>query len=208
MGDQVVRYGELWDQTRAYAGALRARGIGPGDRVAMIVPNVPDFARVYYGVLALGAVVVPVHLLFKAEEIEFVLRDSGATLLVAAAPMLAEAAPAAARAGIPLLTVLVPDGMDVPFPRLEDEAAAAERDRPVRVRAPDQRRHDPLHERHHGSAQGRRRLAPGDHRAGQRGPHRPVRHGRDDVVFGGLPLFHTFGQVVRHEHRVPPWAPP
>ena len=116
LGDQVVRYGELWDQTRAYAGALRARGIGPGDRVAMIVPNVPDFARVYYGVLALGAVVVPVHLLFKAEEIEFVLRDSGATVLVAAAPMLAEAAPAAARVGIPLLTVLVPDGDGGPVP--------------------------------------------------------------------------------------------
>ena len=176
LGDQVVRYGELWDQTRAYAGALRARGIGPGDRVAMIVPNVPDFARVYYGVLALGAVVVPVHLLFKAEEIEFVLRDSGATILVAAAPMLAEAAPAAARAGIPLLTVLVPDGMAVPFPRLEDEAAAADADRPVRVGAPDQPRHDPLHQRHHGPAQGGRRLAPGDHRAGQRGPDRPVRH--------------------------------
>ena len=97
MGDQAIRYGELWDQTRAYAGALRARGIGPGDRVAMIVPNVPDFARVYYGVLALGAVVVPVHLLFKAEEIEFVLRDTRRDVLVAAAPMLAEAAAAAAR---------------------------------------------------------------------------------------------------------------
>lgn len=48
----TLSYGELWAQTRAYAGALRARGIGPGDRVAMMVPNVPDFARVYYGALA------------------------------------------------------------------------------------------------------------------------------------------------------------
>ncbi len=54
--------------------------------MAVLIPNVPDFARVYYAVLSLGAVVVPVHLLFKAEEIEHVLRDSGASLLVLAAP--------------------------------------------------------------------------------------------------------------------------
>src|SRR5690606_34497089 len=66
----TIPYGALWDQTRAYAGALRDRGVGPGDRVAVVIPNVPDFVRVYYAVLALGAVVVPVHLLFKADEIE------------------------------------------------------------------------------------------------------------------------------------------
>src|SRR5690606_40995655 len=82
--------GGLWQQTLAYAGALRARGVKRGDRVAMLVPNVPDFARVYYAVLSLGAVVVPIHLLLKAEEIEYVLRDSGSTLLVAAAAMLAD----------------------------------------------------------------------------------------------------------------------
>src|SRR5690606_4150290 len=99
IGDTKVQYGDLWQQTLAYAGALRARGIGRGDRVAMLIPNVPDFARVYYAVLSLGAVVVPIHLLLKAEEIEYVLRDSGASLLVAAAPMLAEGGKAAAKIG-------------------------------------------------------------------------------------------------------------
>ena len=78
---------------------LRDRGIGEGDRVAMMVPNVPDFARVYYAVLALGAVVVPIHLLYKKEEIEHVLQDSGARLVVIAAPSLGEALPAAAGLG-------------------------------------------------------------------------------------------------------------
>ena len=64
----------------------------------MLVPNVPDFARVYYAALSLGAVVVPVHLLFKADEIAFVLRDAEADILVVAAPLLAEAVPAAAQA--------------------------------------------------------------------------------------------------------------
>jgi long-chain acyl-CoA synthetase len=195
MGDQVVRYGELWEQTRAYAGALRARGIGPGDRVAMIVPNVPDFARVYYGVLALGAVVVPVHLLFKAEEIGFVLRDSGAKLLVAAAPMLAEAGPAAAAEGIPLLTVLVPDGMEVPFPRLEDEAAATESiDLYASVH--------PISAAtilYTSGTTGRPKGAVGSHMAIIEQVNVALIDTfdmkRDDIVFGGLPLFHTFGQV-------------
>ena len=39
---ETISYGELWDQNRAYAGVLRERGIGRGDRVAMLVPNVPE----------------------------------------------------------------------------------------------------------------------------------------------------------------------
>ncbi|GII98944.1 long-chain acyl-CoA synthetase [Sediminihabitans luteus] len=127
LGEQRTTYRELWDQTRAYAGALRARGIGPGDTVAVLLPNVPDFARAYYGVLALGATVVPVHALLKAREIEYVLRDSGARAILVGAPMLAEGGKAAAAAGVDALTLLVPDEQAdaVPFPRLEDEAAAA-----------------------------------------------------------------------------------
>ncbi len=53
-GDAQITYGELWKQTRGYAGALRSRGIGEGDAVALLLPNVPDFPRAYYAVLALG----------------------------------------------------------------------------------------------------------------------------------------------------------
>lgn len=52
---ETVSYSELWRQTRAYAGALRVRGVGPGDRVAVLIPNVPDFPGVYYAILSLGA---------------------------------------------------------------------------------------------------------------------------------------------------------
>lgn len=93
-------YAELRAQALAYAGALRALGVREGDRVAMLSPNVGDFPRVYYAVLALGAVVVPVHALLKRREIEYVLRDSGAALLVCAAPLLGEGAAGAELAGI------------------------------------------------------------------------------------------------------------
>ena len=61
LGPQKVTYEELWREVRLYATVLRDRGIGPGDQVALLVPNVPDFPRFYYAVLSLGAVVVPVR---------------------------------------------------------------------------------------------------------------------------------------------------
>jgi long-chain acyl-CoA synthetase len=109
VGDVSTTYRELWDETRAYAGALAARGVGEGTRVAMLIPNVADFPRVYYAVLALGGVVVPVHALLKGEEIAYVLRDSGSALLVCAGPLLEQGGKGAALADVPVVSVLVPD---------------------------------------------------------------------------------------------------
>ncbi len=112
LGRERTTYAQLWEQARRYARVLADAGVGPGDKVAMLMPNVPDFPRVYYAALSLGAVVVPVHALLVAREITFVLADSGAKLLVVAAPLLGEGAPAAAAAGIPLLAVMGGDGLD------------------------------------------------------------------------------------------------
>src|SRR3954452_10907426 len=65
------------------AGLLRAKGVGPGDRVAIMLPNVPHFALAYYGALRAGAVVVPMNVLLKQREVGFYLRDSGAKVLFA-----------------------------------------------------------------------------------------------------------------------------
>jgi long-chain acyl-CoA synthetase len=196
--DARVTYRELWDQARAVAGALRDLGVGPGDRVAMIIPNVPAFPRVYYAILALGAVAVPVHLLFKHDEIEHVLRDSGASVAVVAAPMLGEALVAAAAVGTPVVSVLLPDAMrdEVPAPRLEDLAAASV---PI--------------ERHLATnpcaaatllytsgTTGTPKGAVGSHVALVEQVNASLIDvfdiAFDDVVFGGLPLFHTFGQTA------------
>ncbi|QEO14979.1 long-chain fatty acid--CoA ligase [Agromyces intestinalis] len=196
----TTTYRDLWQQTRAYAGALAARGIGRGDRVAIIVPNVPDFARVYYAVLSLGAVVVPVHLLFKAEEIEYVLRDSGADLVVVAAPLLGEAVPAATAAGVPLVTVLLPAPGTVagvpPLPRLEDEASAATPiERHVAVQPT-----DAATILYTSGTTGFPKGAVGSHLAVVEQVHCSLIDSfdirADDVVFGGLPLFHAFGQTA------------
>ncbi|GAB1643048.1 long-chain-fatty-acid--CoA ligase [Krasilnikovia sp. MM14-A1259] len=124
-GDVRVTYRELWAQARAYAAGLRELGVRPGDTVAVQIPNVLDFPRVYYGALAAGAVVVPVHLLLTPDEIAFVLGDSGADVLVAHSSQLANATAAAATAGTRLLVVgPLPAGLPGSPPRLEEAAAA------------------------------------------------------------------------------------
>jgi long-chain acyl-CoA synthetase len=196
-GDQQIAYGELWEQTRRYAGALRSRGIGEGDAVALLLPNVPDFPRAYYAVLALGAVVVPVHALLKAEEIAYVLRDSGAKLLICAAPLLGEGAKGAALAGVETLSVLVPDDKhaELPFARLEDEARDAH---PVDTYVP----RDPLDTAtilYTSGTTGKPKGAEGCHFALVEQVNvllaGTLDIEQDDRILGCLPLFHTFGQT-------------
>ncbi|MFB6889976.1 long-chain fatty acid--CoA ligase [Kitasatospora sp. NPDC056327] len=100
----AVGYRELWERARACAAELRRHGIGPGDRVALLLPNGPQFPVVYYGTLALGATVVPLNAQLRAAEIGFVLADSGARALVCADATAEEGAAAAAAAGTALFT--------------------------------------------------------------------------------------------------------
>ncbi|WP_307433490.1 long-chain-fatty-acid--CoA ligase [Pseudarthrobacter defluvii] len=194
VGEDRVSYGDLWRQTRAYAGALRARGIGPGDAVAVLIPNVPDFARAYYAILSLGAIVVPVHALLKAREIEYVLQDSGARLLICAAPLLGEGAAGATASEVDVLTVMAPD--DGAFPRLEAEAAGAE---PIRTYEPC-RPSDTATILYTSGTTGKPKGALGTHFALVEQTSVLLTSVMDfrpgDVLFGGLPLFHTFGQTV------------
>src|ERR1700710_72399 len=65
MDDIVLNYAALDAAVARAAGLLRARGVGPGDRVGLQMPNVPYFPIIYYGELRLGAVVVPLKPLLK-----------------------------------------------------------------------------------------------------------------------------------------------
>jgi long-chain acyl-CoA synthetase len=78
-----IDYATLQERATRCAGLLRAHGIGPGDRVAILLPNVPEFVAAYFGALRLGAVVVPLNALLKSLEIEERLADAEAKLLVA-----------------------------------------------------------------------------------------------------------------------------
>ena len=77
-----MRYAQLWDETRRLAAAIRGLGVHKGDRVGLLLPNVPQFIIAYYATLAAGAVVVAVNPLNPVEEIARELRETGVETLV------------------------------------------------------------------------------------------------------------------------------
>lgn len=109
LGSERVSYAELWEQARRYAAFFRSMGIAPGDRVAILLLNTPDFPRAYYGALAAGAVVVPVHALLTAEEIAFILQDCDAKVLVCAPALAAYGRAACEAAGVPFYEAVLPE---------------------------------------------------------------------------------------------------
>ncbi len=81
-GEQRLSYAQTNGLIEQVANALAARGIAHGDRVALMVPNIPQFVVAYYAILRLGAVVVPLNLLYKAEEVGYILDDSAAKAII------------------------------------------------------------------------------------------------------------------------------
>jgi long-chain acyl-CoA synthetase len=83
LGTTALTYAELASASAKVAALLRARRVEPGDRVGVMVPNVPQFAVVYYGVLRAGCVVVPMNVQLKKREVAYYLGDAGAKLVFA-----------------------------------------------------------------------------------------------------------------------------
>jgi long-chain acyl-CoA synthetase len=83
LDDVELSYHALDEGSARVAGMLKAAGVGPGDRVGIMLPNVPYFPVAYYGVLRLGAVVVPMNVLLKGREVKYYLEDPGAKALIA-----------------------------------------------------------------------------------------------------------------------------
>ena len=94
-----LTYRQLDQASDRLAANLAAAGIGPGDRVALQLPNIPQFLISYFGILKAGAVVVPLNVLLRAPEIAYHLEDSGALALITWEGVLAEAAKGAEAAG-------------------------------------------------------------------------------------------------------------
>src|SRR5215204_7193713 len=83
LDDTVVNYAVLNEGATRIAGLLKEKGIEPGDRVGIMLPNVPYFGIVYYGILRAGGVVVPMNPLLKGREVKFYIEDPGAKLMFA-----------------------------------------------------------------------------------------------------------------------------
>lgn len=87
---QEITYAELADATARFAGGLQQRGIQPDDRVAVYLPNLPQFVIAIWGILKAGAVPTLMNPQLRAREIAYQLNDSGAKLLIGPLPLLSE----------------------------------------------------------------------------------------------------------------------
>ena len=103
LNEQALSYGELDRAARGIAAGLRARGIAPGDKVALMIPNVPEFTIAYFGILYAGCTVVPLNVLLSAPEVTYHLEDSDARLLIAHPFFGRRRARARRRAGVPVV---------------------------------------------------------------------------------------------------------
>ena len=168
------------------AGLLRERGVEPGDRVGLMLPNVPEFAVVYYGVLRAGAVVVPMNVLLKQREVAFYLSDSGARMLFAWHGFAEEAEAGARGTGAECVFVMPGE-----FARL---LSAAEPAPDLADRAPD----DTAVILYTSGTTGTPKGAELTHSNLSSNVAAVVKlhsFGEDDVLLGALPLFHSFGQT-------------
>jgi long-chain acyl-CoA synthetase len=188
LGEVELSYGELDERSARLATLLREKGLEPGDRVGVMLPNVPDFPVAYYGVLRAGCVVVPMNVLLKRREIAFYLEDSGAKLLLAWHGFSAEARDGAADAGAEMIEVEPASFAATlaeadPTPGL---AETAEDDTAVIL--------------YTSGTTGKPKGAELTHlnlfRNADVSSRTTCEIASGDVVLGALPLFHSFGQTV------------
>ncbi len=83
LGPRALSYAELDRAARGVAASLHERGVRPGQAVAVMIPNVPEFTISYFGILYAGCTVVPLNVLLSAPEVTYHIQDSEAVLLIA-----------------------------------------------------------------------------------------------------------------------------
>ena len=108
-GSQRLTYAELAAEAARVAGALRASGVEPGDRVAYLMPNLPEMLIAHFAVPLAGGVLVAINTRLTAEEMSYILRHSGAKILVTDAALLSVAAAATEGAGTAAQLVVAAD---------------------------------------------------------------------------------------------------
>jgi long-chain acyl-CoA synthetase len=200
-GAHTIAYAALDEMARKFAAGLRSMGITPGQHIALLLPNVPQFTIAYFGAHYAGAVIVPLNVLLTADEIAYHLDDAEAVALVTFEGFIDQATAGFARvAGCHHLIVARAPGATAPLPAgARDMAAVLEAAPPVtdlQATMPDdiavilytsgttgrpkgaELTHFNLFYNAEFTAT---RLLPPD-------PHR--------VALGALPMFHSFGQTV------------
>ena len=81
-GERAISYRELAERTRRAGAAMAGLGVGKGDRVALLLGNVPEFVEALHGAFRIGGVAVPLNVMLTPEEVGAILADAGARVVV------------------------------------------------------------------------------------------------------------------------------
>ncbi len=186
LDELMMTYAQLDDLSARAAAWLRERGIAPGDRVGVMLPNVAQFPVLYYGVLRAGGTVVPMNPLLRSREVEHYLGDSGASLVLAAPAAAAEAGAGAAAVGAQAVTVDADLLTEIAAcPPSAETAARADDDTAVILYTSGTT----------GTPKGAELTHANLYRNATVTKSTLLDLRPDDVIMGCLPLFHAFGQT-------------
>ena len=201
---QVVSYAQLASATAQVQCHLAALGVERGDRVALSMPNVALMPALYYGIVAAGAICVPLNPLLSGAELEYHLRDSGAKVLFAFAGtrLASEASSTVPVKNGSVRCEIFTGGEGSPVAPFDAPADSALSDadpsdavlEPVPVAAS-----DPAIILYTSGTTGKPKGATLTHAnilSNARSCVSVFGFTAEDVIFGGLPLFHAFGQTV------------
>ncbi|MFC5952590.1 AMP-binding protein, partial [Pseudonocardia lutea] len=183
LDEHVFTYRDFHLAAAAVAGDLRARGIGPGDRVAVSLPNLPVLPVLFYGALIVGAVVVPMNPLLSTREVEFQLQDSQASILFSWDGAETDIADAARAAEVPHIIVPTSGALDLGGDVLLEPVARNGSDTAVILYTSGTT----------GSPKGAELTHHNLLSNAATSAETILRVGPEDVIMGCLPLFHVFG---------------
>jgi long-chain acyl-CoA synthetase len=188
MDDYLLTYAALDDAAARAAALLVDRGLRPGDRVGLMLPNVPAFAVIYFGALRAGLVVVPMNPLLKSREVEYYLGNSGAKVLFAWHGFASEGELGAKAARVQFESV-VPGQFEqlvASFLPLQDVVGREDDDTAVILYTSGTTGKPKGAELTHGGLDRNREVS----------GRTLVQVSAEDVVMGCLPLFHVFGLTM------------
>jgi long-chain acyl-CoA synthetase len=186
LDDNEVNWQAVDEGSSRVAGLLKEKGLEPGDRAGIMLPNIPYFPIVYYGILRAGGTVVPMNVLLKGREVKFYLEDPEAKWLFAWHQFAEAAEKGAEEAGAEVI-LAEPGEFEKLLGEAEPDHDVAERDGSDTAvilytsgTTGQPKGAELTHDNMLSNAKASRDL---------------FGTSDDDIVLGALPLFHSFGQT-------------
>src|SRR4051794_5214216 len=187
LDDAELSYAAFDEGASRVAGLLKSKGVELGDRVGLMLPNVPYFPVIYYGILRAGGVIVPMNVLLKGREVTFYLTDPGAQHLFAWHDFADAARTGAQEAGAEAI-IVEPGGFEqllAEAPSTPENAERAGDDTAVILYTSGTT----------GTPKGAELTHDNLYRNAEVTCRTLAKASEQDVILGALPLFHAFGQT-------------